>query len=288
LLNSNISQSFEGLSIEEINNTILLNNSFKKELKIIDLEFNCIISKLNPDDNNYVAIFNDITEIKQIDRLKTDMVRMVSHELKNPLASIRICAENILFMKESNISVEHANRILNSTEYLVDTITNFLNLSKLENNLIEINITQTNIIDIINKSIELHSSQTERKNIVIKLEKDEIIPDVLVDDKLILIVMNVLISNAIKYSHNDSEILLKINAEGGKVRLSIIDYGIGIPENDLDRIFEKFYRSINNKMMNIEGTGLGLTIIKRILEIHNSNIIVKSEYGKGSTFTFEL
>jgi signal transduction histidine kinase len=283
-----ISDLFEELYIENIEKAISASNIFKSEIKIKDQDFLCICNKITLQSGQYVAILNDITELKQADRLKSDMVRMVSHELKNPLASIRLCAENILFLKESEASTGHAIRIVGTTEHLLDTINNFLNISKLENNLMETTITPRQILPVIRESIEIQQTIAENKYICINFAPPENMPSLMMDSRQILTVMNILLSNAIKYSHENSEIIVKTWHEDDKAFISVIDHGIGIPEDDIDKIFNKFYRSSNNKENNIEGTGLGLTIIKMILNNHNGDITVKSTYKEGSTFTFSL
>ena len=286
LINTNINELFNELDFEAIKTNISEEDSFKTELKLTHQEFLCVFNMLNSNTNHYILIFNDITEFKQIDRLKTDMVKMVSHELKNPLASIKLCAENLIFMNDSKQSVEHAKRILNVSEILIGNITNFLNISRLENNTIEVNIEITDITKVIQQSIELNKPVAEDKKVFIRFDNNDTVYKAKIDTQLFLIAMNILLSNAIKYSHPLSEVIVKVEHIDKKVCVSVIDNGIGIPKDDIDRIFEKFYRSINNKEQNIEGTGIGLTILKMILEIHNSEITVESEYKKGSTFRF--
>lgn len=287
ILNENITDIIEDIDFKQIMVELQNNNSYQIFVGIKQFDFCCVISTISTMPKQYVAVFNDVTELKNMDRLKTDMVRIVSHELKSPLVAIQICADNISFIDDKNSIQENSQRIINSTNILLDTIDNFLNLSRLENNMVEMNIKKSNLIDLINKSIELQEPVAENRNIKLIFEHQGI-AEVLMDSKHILIVLNNLISNAIKYSFENSEIIIKTVLNNGYVTTSIKDSGIGIPKEDLEKIFDKFYRSINNKKYSIKGTGLGLSIIKKIITIHNGDIKVESEYEKGSTFSFSL
>ncbi|MEW5820310.1 MAG: HAMP domain-containing sensor histidine kinase, partial [Cyanobacteriota bacterium] len=166
-------------------------------------------------------------------------------------------------------------------------VNNFLNLSRLENNMVEIKLVKTDICSIINNCIELQTGIASSKNIKIILEKTG--PAfVMADPKQLLIVLNNLIGNALKYSFENSEIIITIKTENNMQTISVKDFGLGIPEDEVDLIFEKFFRSRNNKEGNIEGTGLGLSIIKTIIDKHGGNIQVESKENEGSTFSFSL
>ncbi|MEW5821253.1 MAG: CHASE2 domain-containing protein [Cyanobacteriota bacterium] len=287
VLNINVKDLLETDNIENITETINKNSFYKTDVIINQFEFLCIINKIKSKKEHYVAILNDITELKQIDRLKTDMVRMVSHELKNPLAAILLNAENITFIKDTKIIEDSAENIIATAELLLETINNFLNISRLEANMVEMNIKPDNLIDVLDQSINIQSAIAKEKNVVIVYEKIDL-PPVLIDNKHILIVINNFISNAIKYSNTDSKVVIDTIIDNRYVKVSVTDSGIGIPEDDIEKVFDKFYRSRNNKEKNIEGTGLGLSIVSKIIDIHGGKLDVISEYGKGSTFSFSV
>jgi signal transduction histidine kinase/CHASE2 domain-containing sensor protein len=287
IIKKSISGYIRDFDFDDIKQEIETEEISKKEIVINEKEYLFVCNTID-EVNEFVAIITDISEFKMIDRLKSDMVKMVSHELKNPLASIRLCAENIVFMEESESSVSHGLRIINTSMHLMDTINNFLNISKLEHNFLEFDFKEANLITTIKECIELQKPLLESKNIQIELQ----LPDKPVllqyDIKQILVVMNVLLSNAIKYSKESSQIIITLTELPDSICVSVRDFGIGIPEAEKDKIFEKFYRSSNNKINNIEGTGLGLTIIKKILEAHDGGIKVESTPNEGSTFVFNL
>lgn len=285
ILYMQIEELIEALNIDIIKEEINEQAEFKTYLKINNLDIACVTNAI-PGNDQYVAIFNDITELRQASLFKNEMVKIVSHEMRSPLTSIILCAENIFSMNESKDSTDHATRIIKTSRSMLDTINNFLSINKLEYNILQVNKEPTDILSIINKSIEMQMPIARYKNIDIKVISN--VNDPLnIDPKLILMAMNVLISNAINYSSKDSEIIITIEKDKNFL-ISVKDEGAGIPKSELDMIFEKFYRASNIKKENIEGTGLGLAIAKKIIDLHNGKISVESEVNKGSIFTLTL
>jgi signal transduction histidine kinase len=287
VLNQNIESLFTDLNLELMFQEISKNKLFKKEVSACDQDFICIITPIKTSKIEYVAVFNDVTALKQMDRMKTDMVRMVSHELKNPLAAIQICAENITFIDKRDTVIDNAENIISSTKHLIDTINNFLNLSRLENNMIDFTFKKKDINLLINECLKIHQPMVEKNDLNIVFEAEEV-SLVWMDINQIMVVVNNILSNAIKYSEKGGQVKIITYQKEKYVYTEIQDQGIGIPEEDVERVFDKFFRSINNKKNNIEGTGLGLSIIRRIIQIHKGNITVSSKYGHGTTFTFSL
>ena len=286
VINQNIEDLVE-LNLNEIKAEMEVNHIFKKELSIESFDFISIVTPIKSVKKQYVIIFNDITELKEIDRLKTDMVRMVSHELKNPLMVMQISSENIEYSDDKEEINKHNSKIFETIEIMLETINNFLNLNKLESNLIQMNIEKSDLISLLKKSIELNEPIANNKGVSVILDTSET-PPVMMDKVQMNIVTNNLISNAVKYSLKNGEVKIKIKSNNDFVSVSVIDSGIGIPKEDIDKIFSKFYRSSNNKKEKIKGTGLGLSIVKRIIESHKGTISVTSEENKGSCFTFSL
>ncbi|MEW5820521.1 MAG: CHASE2 domain-containing protein, partial [Cyanobacteriota bacterium] len=280
-LGQNINELIEDINFEEIKKEIDLKKIYSKEFGVGDLEFFVIFNEIKTDTKQYVAVFNNITELNQINRLKSDMVRMVSHELKNPITSINLCAENIYDIDDRNLAIKNSRNIMKNAQFLKEIIDKFLNLSRLENNMIEINLEKIDLDNVIKECLYIQQTVAEEKNINIVYEKQDPL-EISCDKNQILVVLNNLVSNAIKYSFDNSEIQIKAEKGAGYITVSVIDNGLGIPENDIDKIFHKFYRSINNKKDNIKGSGLGLSIVEKIIQFHKGCISVNSEYGKGS------
>lgn len=289
ILNQNIDTIFKPLTINDVTENLLNKSFYKLELAFNNKDYICIINPIKSSSNLYVLIMNDITDLKEIDRLKTEMVRMVSHELKSPLMVIQVSSEMISFDKKNEESIDqNVENITEATSFMLETINNFLNLNKLESNLIEINIIPENIAELIHKIIRLQEPIAADRNIDIRFTPSDNLPEVLMDQNQITIVLNNLISNAIKYSEDNKQIDITVERENAYLKISVIDYGIGIPEKDVERIFDKFFRSENNEKKDIKGTGLGLAIVSRIINMHNGEINVTSEYKNGSCFYFSL
>ncbi|MEW5819687.1 MAG: ATP-binding protein, partial [Cyanobacteriota bacterium] len=125
------------------------------------------------------------------------------------------------------------------------------------------------------------------RNIELSFKSAEL-PEIMLDENQITLAVNNLLSNALKYSPDNSLIIIKTEKVNNMAELSVIDSGIGIASDELDKIFDRFYRSKDNKKHNIYGTGLGLSIVKKIIEVHGGEVSLKSTYGEGSTFCFTL
>lgn len=287
VLENNINHLIDEVHFSDVLTEISEKSVYKKELIIKPYEFILYIQPTIKNDNEFVAILYDVTELKEIDRLKTNMIRMVSHEIKTPIMNIILATEALSIILSSKNVSQHIDIINKSADNIISTINNFLNLNKIETNSLKSNLNSANLIYLLENCIDIQNVLAEKRGIEIQLIYDDI-PFVMMDEKLIEIVINNLLSNAIKYSSDNSKIIIKMEKEDTQVLISIIDNGIGIPADELDNVFEKFYRSTNNENLNVAGTGLGLAIVKAILNLHNSDIFLQSEYHKGSTFSFKL
>ena len=239
--------------------------------------------------NGCLVVIHDITEIRKLERMRSDFVANVSHELKTPLTSIKGFVETLLEGalddKENNRSFlkiiqDHAERLNN----LVDDL---LSLSYLESKEIVIRKKNYNVRGQFIEVISRFKSQLKQKNIDIK---DELPADVLVnaDKGRIEQVFINLIDNAIKFNKEKGAIHIYAREENGQIKISIEDSGMGIPEKDLLRIFERFYRVDKARSRELGGTGLGLSIVKHIVELHGGSVGAESTEGLGSTFWFTL
>jgi len=237
-----------------------------------------------------VTILRDITREKEIDRMKTELVSMVAHELRSPLTSISGFSELLLDPTVNREqSEEYAGIILKESNRLSELINKFLDISKIEAGKIQIKRVPMQLRDVLDKVLDVNMTQAERKGIVVSVKVANDIPLVLGDkDMLEQVVLN-LFSNAVKYSPENTAIELRLKEHENDVLCEIEDNGYGISEKALPRIFEKFYRVTDNeKVREITGTGLGLSLVKEIIEIHGGNIEVKSKLGEGSTFSFTI
>ncbi len=231
-------------------------------------------------------VLNMSSFIHQVDRAKTEFISTVSHELRTPLTSIQGFSEML-----RSWDLEPAKRhefheiILNESERLSRMITNLLNLSLIEAG-VELNKEMLDISQVIEENITFFRTQTDRHTITYKERKR--LPLVYADRDRVQQIMQNLISNAIKYSPEGGPIEIDTGIEGKFMRISVTDHGLGIREQDLRSIFERFRRAEDSAVAEIRGTGLGLAIVKHLTEMHKGQVRVASEHGKGSTFSVLL
>jgi len=237
-----------------------------------------------------VLIIRDVTKEKEADRIKTELVSMVAHEIKSPLTSMYGFTELLLENPLPEAKAREYIRVIQSEVIrLTDFVNKFLSLSRLESGKIRVRMDPFDLSAVIEKAIRLSKPAADKKHIVLSLKLPESMPFVVGDPELIEQVFLNLLSNAIKYSPKQSKVGIEIDSGENELTVHVIDNGYGIPKEALPRIFEKFYRvsEIRNDE-EIEGSGLGLALVKEILEKHGSEIKVKSKLGVGSVFTFSL
>lgn len=221
---------------------------------------------------------------KELNELKSKFISTASHEFRTPLSSILSSAQMIKrYSKKWDTEKleEHHNRISESVKILTELMDEVLLISKAENGRIKINPETVGLEDLINKHIEESKPLLKREQYFIyknKAGKKEI----LIDQKIFHQVLGNLLSNAIKYSNEESKIMIESNVRKDSLIVTVKDEGIGIDNDDIPYIFDPFYRTKNATQ--IEGTGLGLNIVKRMVEVLKGRVKVESQIGKGSTF----
>jgi len=234
-----------------------------------------------------VTTFEDISAHKEIDRMKSDFVAMVAHELKSPLASVEqmIYALQVgcKYESESSCNALHA-RMTTRTKDLLRLIDNLLNLSKLESGTVVFNLEPVKGEDIIKDVIDIATPQAEGKGIVLNYQPCEEEWWFNVDyDHMRTAIMNI-VSNSIKYTPDDGRILLSTTISGGFANFAVQDSGIGIGKEDLPNIFDRFFRVKGKATRHITGSGLGLALVKEVVEAHQGYIDVESTPDVGTTF----
>ena len=235
-----------------------------------------------------VAVFRDITEIKELDKMKSEFLNMVSHELRTPLTPIQAYSELMLIRNMDSEKVKSYAEIINKeTQRLGSLIGDLLDLSRIESGKgLSLTLEEVDVISFLREIYEMYKNTSTKHKIILTVpEKSEII---LFDKNKMSQVMINLISNAVKYSPDGGDINIIMQDKNDKIYITVKDKGIGIAKEDLPRIFEKFYRVQSEAVRKISGTGIGLPIVKYIIELHNGDIEVKSEIGKGSEFTFYI
>lgn len=231
-----------------------------------------------------VIAIQDITEMKRLENIRTQFVANVSHELKTPLTSIKGFAETLRYVDDDETKNKFLDIIDKETIRLTRLINDILVLSNLESNTIE-EMEELLPDEIIYDVIDILSEQANKKDIKITFDRENINYILGQKDKFMQIALNI-IENSIKYSENGDKIFIKSFSKDGYYNFIVKDTGIGIPKEDLPRIFERFYRV--DKSRKSGGTGLGLAIVKHIVKSFGGTIEVKSELNKGTEFIFRI
>jgi len=216
---------------------------------------------------------------------------MAAHDLRNPIASIMMFSEFVLETKSDEISDELSQileMIKASSQFMLNLLDELLDVVKIESGKVSLNFENTKLEDFIRKNIKINAILAGKKEIKIVLNLPQPIPDVKIDQVKIEQVLNNLISNAIKYSHSKSKITISALSTDKHVLVSIQDQGQGIPKEELDKVFIPFAKISVRGTAGEKSTGLGLSIVKRIITSHLGRIWVESEVGKGTTFYFTL
>ncbi|PIS34322.1 MAG: PAS domain-containing sensor histidine kinase [Candidatus Omnitrophica bacterium CG08_land_8_20_14_0_20_41_16] len=244
-------------------------------------------------DNNVISgclvVVHDITEIRRLETVRSDFVANVSHELKTPLTSIKGFVETLLegALDDKENNRNFLNIIHKHAERLDSLVNDLLSLSHLESKEIILKKTSFNLRQQVEGVISGFRSQLKKKDIEIKNELPVGISVIADKARLEQVVTN-LIDNAIKFNKEKGSVRIFSEEINGKVKIIVEDSGIGIPEKDIPRIFERFYRVDKARSRELGGTGLGLSIVKHIVELHGGSVGVESTEGLGSKFWFLL
>ena len=235
-----------------------------------------------------VIVLIDVTRLKQLEQMRKDFVANVSHELKTPLTSIRGYADTVIDNEITDFeTLENFVGIISKEATRLNLLINdLLDLSKLEADYFELK--PDDIEDILDKPLRILESEAKKKNIEIVKQFDENLPLVKMNKSQIENLLINLIDNAIKYNEEGGKIFVRAYEKNNKVFMEVEDTGIGIPEKEQDRIFERFYRVDKARSKEVGGTGIGLSIVKHIVKGHNGEIEVNSVKGQGTNFKFYL
>lgn len=256
---------------------IKLFHPFEREIKVKKAP---IIGQRGSEIGIVISI-QDITDIKRLENMRSQFVANVSHELKTPLTSIKGFSETLRIVDDENTKNKFLDIIDKETDRLTLLIEDILILSNIEN-MNKLSNDKFNPNEVVDDVINMVKKEAAKKNISIEVEKK--FDGLLVGDKnkFYQVVLN-LTTNSIKYSNENGRVKIFTNKSKDKFVLMVKDDGMGIPKEDLPRIFERFYTV--DKSRTSKSTGLGLAIVKHIVKLFNGEIFVESEVGKGSKFT---
>ena len=231
-----------------------------------------------------MLVLQDVTEQEKLDRMRKEFVANVSHELRTPLTTIRSYTETLLegALDNKDYTMNFLNVINSESERMTRLVKDLLQLSKLDYDKMEWNMKRLSILNILRDCVVKMEMAAKQKNQSLSFEAIGELCEINGDkDRIEQVIINI-ISNAIKYTPENGSIKMTAKRLKDNVEIRIADSGIGIPKEDLPRLFERFYRVDKARSRAMGGTGLGLSIAKNIVEAHKGSIRIESEYGKGS------
>jgi two-component system phosphate regulon sensor histidine kinase PhoR len=245
-------------------------------------------------DLGVVVILNDVTEMRNIDKMKSSFVAMASHELRTPLTAIKGFSSTLLEGLDGDLYTKDDQReflgiVVSECDRLRRLIDDLLNTARIESNQsLTPDYTRFPLVPLLEKAVAVQQQASTKHRVLLRIENE--LPETIVgdEDKLDQSLTN-LLNNAIKYSPNGGDITVHARSEGETILIGVEDQGLGIPKDHLTKVFEKFHRVNNDDNRKIYGTGLGLFLVHHLItQVHLGEIWVESQIGKGSTFWFRI
>jgi signal transduction histidine kinase len=237
-----------------------------------------------------VMTHRNISREMALARLKSDFVSNVSHELRTPLSLIRLYAETLEMgrLKSAEKYQEYYSIIRKESERLTALINNILDFSRIEAGRKEYDFRQTDMRELVRNTLESYRYQIEQSGFAFEEKIAEDVPPLSVDREAMARSLLNLVNNALKYSQDQKYIGVNLFRDNGSVKLEVVDHGIGIPQSEQQKIFDKFYRVGDPLVHNTKGSGLGLSLVRHIVQAHGGEVLVDSVPGRGSKFTINL
>jgi len=235
-------------------------------------------------------VFANVRRELRLSRMKSDFVANVSHELKTPLALIRLFAETLeLGRVPSAEKARQYHRIINKeSRRLTQLINNILDFSRIEAGRKEYRFALGDVGAVVREVVEAYRFPIEQQGFELQVEVPEDLPELSIDPEALSQALINLVNNAIKYSPDQKRIEIRVGRDDEAVRVSVTDHGIGIPRSEQKKIFEKFYRAESSLVHTTKGSGLGLALVQHIMDAHGGRVEVASAPGEGSKFTLVL
>ncbi|MEE8607406.1 MAG: HAMP domain-containing sensor histidine kinase [Nitrospiraceae bacterium] len=234
--------------------------------------------------------YRNVTREMALAKLKSDFVSNVSHELRTPLALIRLYAETLEMgrLRSPEKHQEYFSIIRKESERLTALINNILDFSRIEAGKKEYKFDETNLAELVRNTLESYRYQIEQLGFEFELNISDDLPPLQVDREAMARSLLNLVNNAVKYSQGDKFLGVNLYRANGSIKLEVIDHGIGIPRSEQAKVFEKFYRVGDSLVHNTKGSGVGLSLVRHIVQAHGGQVSVESTPGHGSKFTIAL
>jgi signal transduction histidine kinase len=255
--------------------------------------FNVSVSKLKDIENGLVGkmiIVRKVTNEKMAEEARRDFIAHLSHEFKTPLTSIKSYSEMLMDgeVNEAETTKEFYNIINTEADRLSSLVQNLLSISRMEMGSLTLNMTLVKTDLLLKDSFAAIETAANNKNIFLEKKISENSPSLMGDKELLKVAIINILNNAVKYTPQNGKVSLSLFNQNGYVIFDVVDSGCGISSKDLPYIFDKTYRSDDPFVRDVSGSGLGLAITQEIVELHDGEIEVQSEYGKGARFTIKL
>lgn len=249
----------------------------------------CVNKLMMHGEERYFVNVQDVTERHRLEQLRRDLVAMVSHDIRQPLTAIRLVLDMVLRGSYGEMNArgeKNVNTAVTSIDYLISLVKNLLDSEKVDSGTIEIIPAETTVGAIINKALITANGAKQKASVSIESDftNDVIVAD---EDRVAQVLIN-LISNAVKYSPENSTVKVLAGIEGLNAKFRVVDSGPGVPKESQYLIFERYQQLEQHKSIKTQGFGLGLAICKAFVEKHGGKIWVESEEGKGSCFCFTI
>jgi len=246
--------------------------------------------KVSPDreSRNYIVIVKDLTEKRHLEEIRRDFISNVSHEFRTPISSIKLIAETLIdgALEDAGVNKDLLHRINIEADKLAHMTNDLTELAMMENKETTLDKISLKIDEMVRQVVQRLKAQSDKKGLTISLDIEPKLPDLVIDQYRIEQVLLNIIQNAIKFTDSGGSVKIFVKKHDNNILFAVSDTGIGIPVNEISRIFERFYKV--NKARDDEGTGLGLAISRHIVSAHGGKIWVESMEGEGSTFFFTL
>ena len=268
---------------------------FRKEIPIkqdLTLEISTVPIMSDEEKLGTLVILHDITREKMIERMKTEFVSIAAHQLRTPLSAIKWTLRMLLDGDLGEITPEQrefVEKTYRSNERMINLINDLLNVTRIEEGRYLYKPVPTDIVPLVKSVVDAYKEEAKKKKLKLEFKKPaKKLPKIIIDAEKITLAIQNLIDNAIRYTPPQGKVAVSLRPGKKEIEFLVKDTGVGIPGEQQDRIFTKFFRGANAIRMETEGSGLGLFITKNIIEAHGGKIWFESKENQGTTFYFTL
>ncbi|OHA83131.1 MAG: hypothetical protein A2937_01030 [Candidatus Yonathbacteria bacterium RIFCSPLOWO2_01_FULL_47_33b] len=283
-----LSKDVSGLNAADVHE-IMIRQPFEKELQVITAP---IISPQTGEMHGFIKVIRDVTREKMISKSKSEFISIAAHQLRTPLSAVKWAMKLVIDGDMGPLNPEQLQFLMRGYETnqkMISLVNDLLNVARIEDGRFGYAFKEANMMEVVNMIINSSKLASRERDVDVELRNSagDLKPFVFDAEKMSLAVQN-LLDNALKYTNPGGKVVLDISVEGDYLKMKVSDNGVGVPKNQLTRLFSKFFRAENVIHLQTSGSGLGLFIVKNIITRHGGDITVESEEGKGTTFTFVI